>query len=236
MNLSKKIVLFFNGVSIPSHDPVEELNVTIQNGQTKKALNLIKGLKNIDSLCGMNKSTPLKCAIKERNLEILRALLEAGASPNLSVDMKPLERALIREFFDGATLLLEKGASFHDPAINTKDNMFSKALLIISSGLGDKKLYAEEKCLKLIQTFVDKGANTNEINAYGDTPLMIIAQGKRKEEFLIKLTDILIKGGAVVDDKVIEIADVRASHNLLKHLETALEQKEKKHCPKFAIK
>lgn len=219
MKIIEKITELFNRKSFPSPDPIGELNITIQKGNTKKALKLIKELDNPDRLCLLSKQTPLKCAIKERNLAVLNALLDAGASPNLSVDMKPLERALIRQFFDGATVLLERGADFKDHTHSTKDNMFSKALLITTSAMDSKRLYKEEKCLKLLQTFVDKGANVNEVNTYGKTPITIVADSKRNETFLIKLADILLKRGAVVTDDAIEFAHSREHKKLAEYLE-----------------
>lgn len=178
----------------------------IQAKNTKKALKLIPLCKDLDSDAN-SRATPIECSIIEKNLTVLDALLEAGASantPTFIFNLKPLQQALNSGFFDAAISLVNHGANLKDSYYNY--SVLNSAIAMTSFTSSPKTFDKEKTCLKLISTLVEKGADVNKEDKIGATPLVLVANCLSDEAYLIKVADILIKGGAKLTDRVLHDA------------------------------
>jgi len=186
--------------------PANKILDAIQIKNTEKALKLISNCTNLDDNCD-GRATPIECAIIEKNLVILDALLEAGASANAPIyflGLKPLQQALNKGFFEAAISLVNHGANLKDSYDNY--SVLNSAIVMTSFTSSPKTFDQEKTCLKLISTLVEKGADVNKADRMKATPLIQVANCLSDESYLIKVADILIKGGATVTDKVINEA------------------------------
>jgi hypothetical protein len=146
--------------------------------------------------------TPLFWAVDRRNMEtapnfpwmvtadplpLIRKLLDAGANPNAVVNNTPRARmragsprivfatALMRAAFSGdlelCRLLLAHGG---DPAIKSSDG---ETMIEAAAGLGFIQGYSKGKSpaerLEVVKLFVGLGADVNDADDYGITPLMV---------------------------------------------------------------
>jgi ankyrin repeat protein len=146
--------------------------------------------------------TPLFWAVDRRNMEtapnfpwmvttdplpLIKKLLDAGANPNALVNNTPRARMragsprivfatpLMRAAFSGdlelVELLLSYGA---DPRIASRDG---ETMVEAAAGLGFIQGYSKGRSaserLEVVKRFVELGADVNEADDYGITPLMV---------------------------------------------------------------
>src|SRR5262245_25993983 len=122
-------------------------------------------------------------------LPLIKKLLDAGANPNALVNNTPRARmragsprivfatALMRAAFSGdlalCKLLLEHGA---DPTLKSHDG---ETMVEAAAGLGFIQGYSKGKPpaerLDVVRLFVGLGADVNDADDYGITPLMVAA-------------------------------------------------------------
>lgn len=103
------------GVDARSEDASAALSSSIQSRSLAKVQRLLRA--GADPNRGLGQSTPLRLAIETRHEEILSALLEHGADPNLPADAAPLGLALEMRRAESVQLLLlndkcDRGAAF----------------------------------------------------------------------------------------------------------------------------
>ena len=190
-------------VNAPASDGKDALGLAIFNGNYELASFLIDNKAQVNK-ADTQGFTPLFWAVDRRNMEtapnfpwmvtadplpLIKKLLDAGADPNALVNNTPRARmragsprivfatALMRAAFSGdlelVKLLLAKGA---DPAVVSKDN---ETVLEAAAALGFIQGYSKGKPaaqrLETVKLFVELGADVNEADDYGITPLMAAA-------------------------------------------------------------
>jgi len=184
-------------------DGKDALGLAIFNGNYEFASLLIDHHSNVNH-ADTQRFTPLFWAVDRRNMEtapnfpwmvtadplpLIEKLLDAGADPNALVDNTPRARmragsprivfatALMRAAFAAdlqlVKLLLSHGA---DPRVVSKDG---ETIVEAAAGLGfiqgyNKGRSAAER-LECVKLFVERGADVNQADDYGITPLMVAA-------------------------------------------------------------
>jgi len=184
-------------------DGKDALGLAIFNGNYEFASLLIDHHSNVNH-ADTQRFTPLFWAVDRRNMEtapnfpwmvtadplaLIRKLLDAGADPNALVNNTPRARmragsprivfatALMRAAFSGdlelVKLLLSHGA---DPRVVSADG---ETMVEAAAGLGfiqgyNKGRSAAER-LDCVKLFADLGADVNQPDDYGITPLMVAA-------------------------------------------------------------
>jgi ankyrin len=182
-------------------DGKDALGLAIFNGNYDVASFLVDNKSNLDQ-ADTQGFTPLFWAVDRRNMEtapnfpwmvtadplpLIRKLLDAGANPNALVNNTPRARmragsprivfaaALMRAAFSGdlelVKLLLAHGA---DPKIKSRDG---ETMVESAAGLGFIQGYSKGKTpaerLDVVKLFVELGADVNDADDYGITPLMV---------------------------------------------------------------
>jgi uncharacterized protein len=182
-------------------DGKDALGLAIFNGNYDLASFLIDGKSNVNQ-ADTQGFTPLFWAVDRRNMEtapnfpwmitadplpLIRKLLDAGANPNALVNNTPRARmragsprivfatALMRAAFSAdlelVKLLLSYGA---DPKIISSDG---ETMIEAAAGLGFIQGYSKGKTaaerLEVVKLFVGLGADVNQADDYGITPLMV---------------------------------------------------------------
>jgi ankyrin repeat protein len=182
-------------------DGKDALGLAIFNGNYDVASLLIDSRSNVNQ-ADTQRFTPLFWAVDRRNMEtapnfpwmitadpllLIRKLLDAGANPNAIVDNTPRARmragsprivfatALMRAAFSAdlelVKLLLAHGA---DPRIISKDG---ETMVEAAAGLGFIQGYSKGRSsaerLEVVKLFVALGADVNQADDYGITPLMV---------------------------------------------------------------
>jgi Ankyrin repeats (3 copies) len=182
-------------------DGKDALGLAIFNGNYDLASFLIDSKSNVNQ-ADTQGFTPLFWAVDRRNMEtapnfpwmitadplpLIRKLLDAGANPNALVNNTPRARmragsprivfatALMRAAFSAdlelVKLLLSYGA---DPKIISSDG---ETMIEAAAGLGFIQGYSKGKTaaerLEVVKLFVGLGADVNQADDYGITPLMV---------------------------------------------------------------
>jgi ankyrin repeat protein len=182
-------------------DGKDALGLAIFNGNYELASFLIDSKSNVNQ-ADTQGFTPLFWAVDRRNMEtapnfpwmvtadpmpLIKKLLDAGANPNALVNNTPRARmragsprivfatALMRAAFSGdlelVKLLLSHGA---DPKIISSDG---ETMVEAAAGLGFIQGYSKGKTaaerLEVVKLFVGLGADVNQADDYGITPLMV---------------------------------------------------------------
>jgi uncharacterized protein len=182
-------------------DGKDALGLAIFNGNYELASFLIDRKSNLDK-ADTQGFTPLFWAVDRRNMEtapnfpwmvtadplpLIRKLLDAGANPNAIVNNTPRARmragsprivfatALMRAAFSGdlelCRLLLAHGA---DATVKSRDG---ETMVAAAAGLGFIQGYSRGKTpaerLEAVKLFVELGADVNDADDYGITPLMV---------------------------------------------------------------
>jgi len=184
-------------------DGKDALGLAIFNGNYELAALLVDHHSNVNH-ADTQRFTPLFWAVDRRNMEtapnfpwmvtadplpLINKLLDAGADPNALVNNTPRARmragsprivfatALMRAAFSGdlelVKLLLSHGA---DPRVVSSDG---ETMVEAAAGLGfiqgyNKGRSAAER-LDCVKLFVELGADVNQADDYGITPLMVAA-------------------------------------------------------------
>jgi ankyrin repeat protein len=182
-------------------DGKDALGLAVFNGNYEVASFLIDNKSNLNQ-ADTQGFTPLFWAVDRRNMEtapnfpwmvtadplpLIRKLLDAGANPNAIVNNTPRARmragsprivfatALMRAAFSGdlelCKLLLAHGA---DAKIKSSDG---ETMVEAATGLGFIQGYSKGKTpaerLEVVKLFVQLGADVNDADDYGITPLMV---------------------------------------------------------------
>jgi ankyrin repeat protein len=182
-------------------DGKNALGVAIFNGNYAMASFLIERKSDVNQ-ADTQRFTPLFWAVDRRNMEtapnfpwmvttdplpLIKQLLDAGADPNALVNNTPRARmragsprivfatALMRAAFSGdlelTRLLLDYKA---DPRIISSDG---ETMVSAAAGLGFIMGYSKGRTpaerLEVVKLFVELGADVNQADDYGITPLMV---------------------------------------------------------------
>jgi ankyrin repeat protein len=182
-------------------DGKDALGLAIFNGNYELASLLVDNKSNLNK-ADTQGFTPLFWAVDRRNMEtapnfpwmvtadplpLIRKLLDAGANPNAVVNNTPRARmragsprivfatALMRAAFSGdlelCRLLLAHGA---DPKVKSSDG---ETMVEAAAGVGFIQGYSKGRTpaerLEVVKLFVGLGADVNDADDYGITPLMV---------------------------------------------------------------
>jgi ankyrin repeat protein len=188
-------------VNATAGDGKNALSLAIFNGNYAVASLLIDRKADVNNT-DMQRFTPLFWAVDRRNMEtapnfpwmvtedplpLIRKLLAAGANPNALVNNTPRARmragsprivfasSLMRAAFSAdlelVKLLLAHGA---DPKVISSDG---ETMVSAAAGLGFIQGYSKGKSaaerLEVVKLFVEMGADVNQADDYGITPLMV---------------------------------------------------------------
>jgi len=143
---------------------------------------------------GLGLMTPLSHAICSGNKNIVSYLITKGADVNFRtggdyfgvadlVSVTPLIQAIDQKSLDIATILIESGADISIPFqfVEVRDTLST----YVKSTNGNTTLiealipfHLTDKSLQFIQLLLAKGADVNQSNYNGDTPLMEYANSK----------------------------------------------------------
>jgi ankyrin repeat protein len=188
-------------VNAVAGDGKDALGLAVFNGNYDVASLLVDSRANLNRADAQG-FTPLFWAVDRRNMEtapnfpwmvtadplpLIKKLLDGGANPNALVNNTPRARmragsprivfatALMRAAFSGdlelCRLLLAHGA---DPAVKSSDG---ETMVEAAAGLGFIQGYSKGKTaaerLDVVKLFVGLGADINDADDYGITPLMV---------------------------------------------------------------
>jgi len=200
---AKLLVAAGADVNAIAGDGKDALGLAIFNGNYDLASFLIDSKSGVNK-ADTQGFTPLFWAVDRRNMEtapnfpwmvtadplpLVKKLLDAGANPNAVVNNTPRARmragsprivfatALMRAAFSGdlelCKLLLSYGA---DPKIKSSDG---ETMVEAAASLGFIQGYSKGKTpaerLEVVKLFVGLGADVNDADDYGITPLMVAA-------------------------------------------------------------
>jgi len=137
------------------------------------------------------------CAQGSINTKIIKALLDAGANPNIFPDegFSALQLAVQRQSTEAVSLLIDAGADLEHLHGGRLDTMYYAAKSSNSN---------------MVALLIKKGADTKFVNKEGDTALHILVRENADRE----VTN-LVKGGADLD---VKNADGESPRELAKRL------------------
>jgi ankyrin repeat protein len=165
-----------------SHEPNRKLRLlqAIDENNVGEALRLIKetGMTPNDINSIIKRTTPLNTAILKDNIDIVHALIEAGADVNKrdGNDASPIGNATSKGNVDIVKVLIEAGAN-----VNTANPYYKNTPLILASHLG---------YIDIVRVLLEAGADVNMINRYNMSAIDF-AKGSRNFDIL----DLLIEAG-----------------------------------------
>ena len=129
---------------------------------------LLSGLVNVNVPFMWGTKTPIYSAASEGRIDLVRRLLDAKADPNMGAESSllrsesPFHAAVSHDHFEVSKLLLEKGA-----ILNKK---------------GSPLCWLSKTCqLKMVKLLLDHGADLNQHDEEGYTPLSIAAYHGRAD-------------------------------------------------------
>jgi ankyrin repeat protein len=201
LELARILVAAGADVNAVAGDGKTALAVAIFDGNYAVASFLVDSKADVNK-ADAQRFTPLFWAVDRRNMEtapnfpwmvtvdpmpLIRKLLDAGANPNATVNNTPRARmregsprivfvsALMRAAFSGdldlVKLLLEHGA---DPTVISRDG---ETMVEAAAGLGFIQGYNRGRSagerLEVVKLIVSLGADVNQADDYGITPLMV---------------------------------------------------------------
>ena len=134
--------------------------------------------------------TALLIAAKSNHVDIMRALIAAGADPKLKAG-------------DNSTLLIAAAGSGHLEPVkyayefdqDVKAVTFARATVIHAAVTGTTSLSTQDEIVRVIQFLADKGAPLDEKNARGSTPIDI-ADIQPIDKAVELITQLILKSGA----------------------------------------
>jgi ankyrin len=182
-------------------DGKDALGLAIFNGDYEVASFLVDNKSQVNQ-ADTQSFTPLFWAVDRRNMEtapnfpwmvtadplpLIKKLLDAGANPNALVNNTPRARMragsprivfatpLMRAAFSGDLELVKLLLSYKaDPTVISKDG---ETMLEAAAGLGFIQGYSKGRSaaerLEVVKLFVQRGADVNQADDYGITPLMV---------------------------------------------------------------
>jgi ankyrin repeat protein len=186
-----------------------KVHTAIETDNTELALELIASKEGIKSRDGSG-ATPLMRAASLGQIEVMKALIEAGAEVNKrNQSWTPIMYAAWKGQTEAAKILIEKGALVNSPNKYGGTPLYvaldwghvDTAFLFIQNGAELSVKEIEKQTLlmvaakagsaKLIRLLVENGANVNAANKYLSTPLIYAAKGDDRET-----VEVLIEKGA----------------------------------------
>lgn len=194
---SVKLLLDY-GVSVDDQDNENytPLAIASKTNQNESHLKICEKLlkKGADVLCqDINNRTPLHHLVERANVKMVRLFLKFKADVNAKDDFfeNPLYRTLKGDNVEVFKLLLDSGS---DVETINKDN-----LTLLHTG-------CKSGCsLEIIESLLKKGLDTNALDKYGRTPLMVFVSTLQKNQnilyILLEFTDVNIldsKGNNIV--------------------------------------
>ena len=158
----------------------------IAKGNTKKAIAQIEKGKDPNEYNAYSKKTPLKIAIVQNDVSLVKWLLENGADPNFH---EPISSALQVKNLDIVKLLIEKGADINSTyTYKTYSRLLNYTSFEKFSVTGEAiegTPLIEALCLNLnnnfIEFLIENGANINVKDSFGRTPLVFAVENNRTE-------------------------------------------------------
>lgn len=175
-----------------SPDQESLLFSTLDNNSSEMMKLLLKFQANVDFVYNLNQRTPLFHATQLKNVNLMRQILDSGASVNAtSLGSTALHRSCFNNFLDGVKLLLEYSAD-----VNVPDDD------------GNTALHLSIKSAEIVEFLVERGAVVDAENHEQRTPLHFACKDGdlRTIKFLIeqgaKSTAIDSRGRTVLHDAV----------------------------------
>ena len=158
-------------IAEPSHaDSNVSLSTAIENGQTQKVVELINAGVDVNKVMGGG-FTHLIRAADEGNVNIVKALLKAGADVNAAVDFfgyTPLLRAAIEGHAGVVSALIKAGADVNWPDEEGKTPLIQAV---------------EAEHSNVVRILLAAGADPSQPENYGWTPVDRAAKQVRSPEF-----------------------------------------------------
>ena len=153
-----------------------------------------------------NHYTPLTLAVKNKNVAMVSYLLNNGADPNQKTDRfsyldTPLIFAVDNDDLAIAQMLVQAGADVNTPREMKKDDLFSFATNADAATpliFAIQKEMTDRPSLLMVEFLVSKGADVNQANKYGYTPLMAVAEYKwgNQQQNRCQIAKVLLQAGA----------------------------------------
>ncbi|PHR59707.1 MAG: hypothetical protein COA47_09420 [Robiginitomaculum sp.] len=144
------VVFAMAGFSVPAHaldPPLSPLMQSARQGNLDQVSTLLQQGADVDAL-DLKDKTALFYAVRENHLNVVKALLDAGANPDIAKAWPLLPVAVGNENFQMVSLLLEGGAD-----INFTGKRSQTALFV---AVNDK-----HSNIKLVRELIDQGADVN---------------------------------------------------------------------------
>lgn len=189
-------VLKTNPQAITHLDLLDDLvQKSVNQKQTDMLIGLIHAFPNMDNDSTFNKVILTLWAVKNNQLSVCQALLDAGANPNIKIDNQPaVVWALEKGYSDVCKLLIEKGADLktqkvvanRNPWINVREIKYSLLDVAIS-----------KSNLDIVQCLVKKGMDVNDEKLHHEPPLLQALKDQKNYE----IAKFLINNGANVNVK-----------------------------------